>query len=605
MLLGKARVHPGDRHALEGEIPCREPRVLPRVGHRDDVEARHVPPVGIALPRLLRREVVRVALEPSRHVVVIELLAPHETRDGLPQHHRLVGTGARWRHLGEELVRLTLAVGHDPVEPLAQVERGVAAVGSLGRPLVGRGRHPGQPQSQRLRAAGRNVHCVVQRGLGADPVRVHRGLTVHNVVVDAVLRVRRPVAQSPQALGVGLVVAEERLGRVPSPPHQTDPPGRAGRGCGAWPPGCRRSYPWIWGTSSQPGRPQAQVLRNHSVGSTCSDAASGPRFSMRDQHAHVGRRRLRVVDRDGPVPVVVKDARVDELELRLRLPPRAIGAHDVAVRESGLRVVVAPAHERVRRGGVEVPPVLFGVLAMVALGAAQPEDALLEDLVLAVPEREREAERLPLVADPGEPVLVPAEDPRAGMVVREVVPRGAVVAVVLPDGAPGALGQVRTPGPPRRIPGVRFHQSGPLRPQRLLTHGGYSSRSQFRLRKPPVHVGSVTPDTPGSGTRLRRITLRPPDFGCVHLRNADLRRSRRRCRARVVGAGRTRRIRDGDRQRSAHAPLPRAAGGQRRHPGSAHDGARLAGSGPDTARWRAGPAGHPRVGLGCGGSTGI
>src|SRR5690606_31501359 len=94
---------------------------------------------------------------------------------------------------------------------------------------------------------------------------------------------------------------------------------------------------------------------------------------------------------------------------------------------------------------------LLGVLAVVALGAGQPEDPLLEDRVAAVPQRQREAERLPVVAHPGQPVLVPPVRPGAGLVKREVVPGRAMLAVVLPDRPPGPLGQVRTPLPPRQL----------------------------------------------------------------------------------------------------------------------------------------------------------
>jgi hypothetical protein len=39
------------------------------------------------------------------------------------------------------------------------------------------------------------------------------------------------------------------------------------------------SLPRMLGTYSRPVSPHAQVLRNHSVGSTCRVAGSGPRFS--------------------------------------------------------------------------------------------------------------------------------------------------------------------------------------------------------------------------------------------------------------------------------------------------------------------------------------
>src|SRR5262249_26725475 len=68
--------------------------------------------------------------------------------------------------------------------------------------------------------------------------------------------------------------------------------------------------------------------------------------------------------------------------------------------------------------------------------------------VASVPEREREAEAPVVVADAEETVLAPTVRAAPRVVVREVVPRGAVRAVVLADGAPLALGQIRAPGLP-------------------------------------------------------------------------------------------------------------------------------------------------------------
>ena len=85
---------------------------------------------------------------------------------------------------------------------------------------------------------------------------------------------------------------------------------------------------------------------------------------------------------------------------------------------------------------------------MVALVAGQAEDPLLEDRVAAVPEREPEAEPLLDVREAGQAVLAPAVGARAGVVVGQVVPGGAARAVVLADGPPLALAQVRPPEVP-------------------------------------------------------------------------------------------------------------------------------------------------------------
>jgi hypothetical protein len=104
-----------------------------------------------------------------------------------------------------------------------------------------------------------------------------------------------------------------------------------------------------------------------------------------------------------------------------------------------------------RRRRVQVPPVLLDVLAVVALVTGEAERPFLQDRVAAVPERERQTQELVVVANAAEPVLTPSIRARARVIVRKRGPRVAVGAVVLADGAPGALAQVRAPAAPRRI----------------------------------------------------------------------------------------------------------------------------------------------------------
>src|SRR5690349_14383517 len=97
----------------------------------------------------------------------------------------------------------------------------------------------------------------------------------------------------------------------------------------------------------------------------------------------------------------------------------------IGVRERPLRILVEPLHPRVRRRGVERPPVLLHVLAVVPLGVREAEEPLLEDRVSLVPQRDGEAEVLPAVADAAEAVLPPPVGTGTGVVVGEVVPRRA------------------------------------------------------------------------------------------------------------------------------------------------------------------------------------
>src|SRR5262249_53597341 len=138
----------------------------------------------------------------------------------------------------------------------------------------------------------------------------------------------------------------------------------------------------------------------------------------------------------------------EELVLGVGLAATAVLGDEVGVRELALRIVVAPAVPGVTGDGVEEPPVLLGVLAVVALVPRQPEDPLLENRIAAVPERERETEPLLDVGEASDAVLSPAVRARASMVVRQVLPGGAVRAVVLADGPPLPFAQIRAPGVP-------------------------------------------------------------------------------------------------------------------------------------------------------------
>ena len=94
---------------------------------------------------------------------------------------------------------------------------------------------------------------------------------------------------------------------------------------------------------------------------------------------------------------------------------------------------------------VEIEVVLLHVLAVIPLAAREPEQALLENRVVAVPESHRQAEPSVVVGDPADSVLAPPVRPRPGVIVGEGVPGGAVGAVVFAHRPPLAFGQV---GPP-------------------------------------------------------------------------------------------------------------------------------------------------------------
>ena len=86
LVLRKIRVDQGERDHMESEVPCREPRELPFVRHRQDVTGREMPPVMVALLQALRRRLrlCRVSGQPSGDHVVVILLRPQQAGERLP-----------------------------------------------------------------------------------------------------------------------------------------------------------------------------------------------------------------------------------------------------------------------------------------------------------------------------------------------------------------------------------------------------------------------------------------------------------------------------------------------------------------------------------------
>ena len=191
-----------------------------------------------------------------------------------------------------------------------------------------------------------------------------------------------------------------------------------------------------------------------------------------DRHQQVIRAGLGVVHLGDPVPVAVERAGIQQLILRLVAAPPGVGVDQVLIRERALRVVVAPPVPRMAGHRVQVPPVLLDILAVIALRAGQPERPLLQDRVPPVPQRQRKAQPLLDIAEPGQAVLTPPVRPGPRLVVRQVIPRVAVGTVILPHRAPLPLADIRPPPVPlrARLPQPVLQPPEPSHPIPFSTH---------------------------------------------------------------------------------------------------------------------------------------
>jgi hypothetical protein len=156
----------------------------------------------------------------------------------------------------------------------------------------------------------------------------------------------------------------------------------------------------------------------------------------------------------------LSNTRVQQLVFELQPVALPVGLHQVLVRIRGLRILVEIFHVGVGRRAVEIEVILLDVLAVIALAVGQPEQALLENRILSVPQRQREAEIFLVVGDARQAVLTPAIGPGARLVVREVVPDIPRLAVVLAHRPPLALAEIGAPFLPGNVLLARRRESG-------------------------------------------------------------------------------------------------------------------------------------------------
>src|ERR1700735_2995198 len=118
---------------------------------------------------------------------------------------------------------------------------------------------------------------------------------------------------------------------------------------------------------------------------------------------------------------------------------------------------------------------------MIAFAVSQAEKPFLKDSILAVPQRNREAQYTVDVANPRQTVFAPPVCARARLVMREIIPGIAVLAVVFADGAPLPLAQVGPPFFPRNLGVVAFPQASGFGRCRSYYRLGFFNRP-FQIR---------------------------------------------------------------------------------------------------------------------------
>ena len=446
LVLCEPGVNVGKRHAVERQIPGCVPGVLPLVGHRYHIGVVEMTPFAVAAVTSIFGWLrpARVTVEPASHVIMEELLRPQHPGKSLTHDISFIRRGIDRGQRGVELICLPLAVG----QHCCGARRAGSAIGT-------------EAQLHSRLGASAHVQPVAQRRFGADSVGVHRVGAVNHMVSDTVLRVARTFP-SPQATGVRFVVTHQRLVRAGAGQgHATEFVVLSDDGAVF---GHQLRTPII-----QPPRPSvAEPQRGQHIEGRVPIGS----ITNSCMYNHVVWTGFGVVDHDVPV-ATVEHAGVIQLILGVESATTSVLGDEVGIGKLVRRIQIAPPHPRMGGRGVEVPPVLFGILAMVAFISGQTKDAFLEDGVMAVPKRERKAHPLLVVADAGKTVFVPPISPRAGLVMREGVPRFTVLAVVLAYCPPGPFGQI---GPPTEPGGTVTLQSlaFDISHDRIVRHGADS-----------------------------------------------------------------------------------------------------------------------------------
>jgi hypothetical protein len=385
--------------------------------------------------RPFRRAAGGIAEQPILDDVMVELLRPEQAGVGAP---------------GDEAFTVGKLGGQDGL-----VER-VALRSTLGEDLLEAGDVDGadlvrtlQPQAEHARTARGKHDLEPCRRLRPDELGVHRlGPSADHPLVECILHVRAGVGRPMQADMVGLVLGEEqrRSGQLAEdfPPVASEgqmlavdldlrdrPHPR---------PRCATFVVAVPGPGvAEPERRQEMDRRFLRPGVDDLNAD--------EQFLHVG---LGVLHGHVEAAVAVEDPGVGEFELRGVLAAAPVLFDELGVGELRLRIPVEGAGVGMGGGGVEVEPGFLDVLTVVAFGVGEAEEAFLEDRVAAVPKGRGEAQPALAVGKPEQAVLAPAVGTAAGMVVREVLPAGAVLRIVFADGGPLAVGQIGAPALPVR-----------------------------------------------------------------------------------------------------------------------------------------------------------
>ena len=164
-----------------------------------------------------------------------------------------------------------------------------------------------------------------------------------------------------------------------------------------------------------------------------------------DAYKNILGRSLSVFNIHVKIAVIVEYTCVNQFIFGHAAPATAILLYQVSIGIFDLVIFIQVFHIAVSRSIVKVVVVFFNVFSMVAFWPGQAKEAFLQNRITPIPECRCETDLLVTVAYSRYSIFSPTIGPGACVIVGQVIPGGAMRAVVLAHSAPGALTHI---GPP-------------------------------------------------------------------------------------------------------------------------------------------------------------
>mmetsp|Transcript_67586 Transcript_67586/g.156891 ORF Transcript_67586/g.156891 Transcript_67586/m.156891 type:complete len:234 (-) Transcript_67586:53-754(-) len=173
LTLREGCIHQGKWNTVERQVPSRIPREFPFVWHGNDVLVQHMVPIAVADPSSLVcwLGTLWVAFKEPVDIVVVELLAPYHSSQGLPLNPSVLRVGNISLQDAIELVCLLLPC----IQCCLEVHKRVAA-------RLGHDTHPHSGAT-----AGRDAALHPEAGLGSMLCAGGRSIALDDVGMEGVL----------------------------------------------------------------------------------------------------------------------------------------------------------------------------------------------------------------------------------------------------------------------------------------------------------------------------------------------------------------------------------------------------------------------------------